>query len=226
MCASIGARKDSCARSPLGCDRRSVIHLVVAATAKGGESHEATAVTGSAVLSEALIFSPNEVLAVDSFEPADGEMTSRHLLKMLDKRVVHGSACAATFCVTTTPKRDATSVMKRTSSGPPSLTTPRSAMKRAASVTLFASMPRTAKYPLSDASSEPARPPNAKTCTHESAASGSDRSSPSLRAISAMDLSMITVETGSSIGSVAKPKAPPAAPDAVANALCRSCDPA
>src|SRR6266508_4372386 len=64
MCASIGARKDSCARSPLGCDRRSVIHLVVAATAKGGESHEATAVTGSAVLSEALIFSPNEVLAV------------------------------------------------------------------------------------------------------------------------------------------------------------------
>src|SRR6266511_1402709 len=92
MCASIGARKDSCARSPLGCDRRSVIHLVVAATAKGGESHEATAVTGSAVLSEALIFSPNEVLAVDSFEPADGEMTSRHLLKMLDKRVVHGSA--------------------------------------------------------------------------------------------------------------------------------------
>jgi hypothetical protein len=37
---------------------------------------------------------------------------------------------------------------------------------------------------------------------------------------------MMMVETGSSIGSVAKPKAPPAAPDAVAKALCRSRDPA
>jgi hypothetical protein len=53
-----------------------------------------------------------------------------------------------------------------------------------------------------------ARPPNAKTCTHESADSGSERSSHSLRAISAMDLSMMIVETGSSMGSVAKPKAP------------------
>jgi hypothetical protein len=45
-------------------------------------------------------------------------------------------------------------------------------------------------------------------------------------AVSAMDLNMMMVETGSSIGSVAKPKAPPAAPDAVAKALCRSRDPA
>ena len=50
--------------------------------------------------------------------------------------------------------------------------------------------------------------------------------SPSLRAISAMDLSMMIVKTGSSMGSDAKPKAPPAAPDAVAKALCRSRDPA
>src|SRR5215471_11348064 len=71
--------------------------------------------------------------------------------------------------------------MKRTRTGPPSSTTPRSTTNRAACVTLFASMPRTAKYPLSEASAEPGRPPNANTCTHESAASGSDRSSPSLR---------------------------------------------
>lgn len=107
------------------------------------------------------------------------------------------------------------------------VTTPGSAMKRAASVTLFASMARTAKYPLSDASAaEPTRPPNAKTCTHESAEAGSARSSPSLRAISAMDLSIMIVEIGSSMGRVAKPKAPPPAPEAVAKALCKSCDPA
>jgi hypothetical protein len=41
-----------------------------------------------------------------------------------------------------------------------------------------------------------------------------------------MDLSMMIVETGSSRGSVAKPKAPLAAPDAVAKALCKSYDPA
>src|SRR5215831_3632813 len=78
--------------------------------------------------------------------------------------------------------------MKRTRIGPPSSRTPRSTINRAACVTLFASMARTAKYPLSEASLEPGRPPKAKTCTHESAASGSERSSPSLRAISAIDL--------------------------------------
>src|SRR5215469_2228071 len=135
-------------------------------------------------------------------------------------------ACAASFCVTTSPKRDATWVMKRTRIGPPSSTTPRSTTKRAACVTLFASMPRTAKYPLSEASAEPGRPPNANTCTHESAASGSDRSSPWPRAISAIDLSMMMVESGSSMGSDARPKAPPTAPEAVANALCKRRDPA
>ena len=39
-----------------------------------------------------LIFGPDNVLAVGSFEPANGEMTSSHLLKMLDKGVVDGSA--------------------------------------------------------------------------------------------------------------------------------------
>jgi hypothetical protein len=46
----------------------------------------------SAVLRQALIFGPDDVLAVDSFEPANSEMTSSHLLKMLDKGVVDGSA--------------------------------------------------------------------------------------------------------------------------------------
>jgi hypothetical protein len=43
-------------------------------------------------LSNALIFCPDRVFAVDSFEPANCKMTSSHLLKMFDKRVVHGSA--------------------------------------------------------------------------------------------------------------------------------------
>jgi hypothetical protein len=93
-----------------------------------------------------------------------------------------------------------------------------------ASVTLFASMPLTAKYPLSEASAEPARPPKAKAWMQESAVSGSERFSPSLRAISAMDLNMMIVETGSSMARLASPNAPPAAPDAVARALCRKCE--
>jgi hypothetical protein len=46
----------------------------------------------SVVLSKALIFRPYNIFAVDSFEPANGEMTPSHLLKMLDKCIVHGSA--------------------------------------------------------------------------------------------------------------------------------------
>ncbi len=46
----------------------------------------------SVVPSKALIFRPYNVFAVDLFESANGEMTPSHLLKMLDKRVVHGSA--------------------------------------------------------------------------------------------------------------------------------------
>jgi hypothetical protein len=44
------------------------------------------------VLSNALVFRPDKVFTVDSFEAANDEMTSSHLLKMLNKRVVHGSA--------------------------------------------------------------------------------------------------------------------------------------
>ena len=44
------------------------------------------------ILSEALIFGPYKAFAVDSFEPANGEMTQSQVLKMLDKRVVHDSA--------------------------------------------------------------------------------------------------------------------------------------
>src|SRR5450756_2659607 len=48
------------------------------------------------VLSKALIFRPNKVLAIESFEPTNGEMTASHVLKMFDKRVVHGSAAQRT----------------------------------------------------------------------------------------------------------------------------------
>ena len=46
----------------------------------------------SVFLSKALVFSTHKVFAVDSFEPTNGKMTSSHLLEMLNKRVVHGSA--------------------------------------------------------------------------------------------------------------------------------------
>src|SRR6202165_5734070 len=136
-----------------------------------------------------------------------------------------GSACAATFWVTTNPKRAATWVTNLRRMGVPSLMTPRSATNRAASVTVLASMPRTAKYPLSDASADPARPPNAKTSTQERTDSGYDRSPPSVCAMSAIDLSIRTVDTGNSIGSAAKPNVPPAAPDAIARARCNNSDP-
>src|SRR6202171_3605170 len=109
--------------------------------------------------------------------------------------------------------------------GAPSLMTPRAATNLAASVTVLPSMPRPAKYPLSDASADPARPPNAKTSTQERTDSGSDKSSPSVCAMSAIDLSIMTVDTGHSVGSAAKPNVPPAAPDAVARARCNNSDP-
>jgi hypothetical protein len=46
----------------------------------------------SVVLSKTFIFHADNVFAVDTFEPTNGEMPSSHILKMLDKRVVHGSA--------------------------------------------------------------------------------------------------------------------------------------
>ena len=43
-------------------------------------------------LRKALIFRPHNTFAVNSFVPTVGEMTSIDLLKMLDKRIFHGSA--------------------------------------------------------------------------------------------------------------------------------------
>jgi hypothetical protein len=42
--------------------------------------------------------------------------------------------------------------------------------------------------------------------------------------MSAIDRSMMTVDTGNSTGSAANPNVPPAAPDAVASARCSSCE--
>jgi hypothetical protein len=61
---------------------------------------------------------------------------------------------------------------------------------------------------------------------HLAVATGSDKSSPSVCAMSAIDLSIMTVDTGNSTGSAAKPNVPPAAPDAIARARCNNSDPA
>ena len=62
-------------------------------------------------------------------------------------------------------------------------------------------------------------PPSANTSTQAKAASGALRSSPSSRAISAIERRRIVVEIGSSSGSAASPSAPPTAPDAAAASL-------
>src|ERR1700730_1818279 len=46
----------------------------------------------SAVLGEALIRLPHRLLAIGALEAANGKVASRHLLEMLDERVIHGSA--------------------------------------------------------------------------------------------------------------------------------------
>jgi hypothetical protein len=119
-------------------------------------------------------------------------VAARDILEMIDEGVVHrgateradhreGLRCDLLRDDQSEPRSDLGDELRRM--GAPSLRTLRSATKRAASVTVLASIPRTAKYPLSDASAEPARPPNAKTSTHDSAVSGSERSSPSLCAM-------------------------------------------
>src|SRR6266545_280796 len=65
-----------------------------------------------------------------------------------------------------------------------------------------------------------ADPESALACLQVRALSGSARSSPSLRAMSPIDRNMMMVEIGSSSGNAARPKLPPTAPDAAANALC------
>jgi hypothetical protein len=132
-----------------------------------------------------------------------------------------GTACAAAFSETFTPKREAICEINRTITGAPSFASPRSAMNSAASETALARAARTAKYPDSAASSFDVRPPNAKTSRHASFDSAKHISSPSLRAMSAIDLSMIVVETGSSMTNAGSPKAPPPAPLAIAAILCQ-----
>jgi len=51
--------------------------------------------SNSVVLREALILSANHLLAVRSLEATDDEVTSRHILEMLDECVVHGSPLTA-----------------------------------------------------------------------------------------------------------------------------------
>ncbi len=58
---------------------------------------------------------------------------------------ITGTICAAAFCDTTTPKREAMSAMRRTSAGAPLLPTPFSARYLVASVTALASAARAAK---------------------------------------------------------------------------------
>jgi hypothetical protein len=64
-----------------------------------------------------------------------------------------------------------------------------------------------------------ARPPRAKTSRQASAVLGSERSSPSPRAMSAIERNMMVVEKGSSTGRLEKPNAP-AAPAKTARLLC------
>jgi len=167
----------------------------------------------SASRSEALVLLSHGVLAVHPFETANGEMAARYLPEMLDEGVVHSrpADCA-----------DDRNGLRREllrDHRPEARRDLRDEANQQRA--LFASMPRTTKYPLSDGFAAPGPLPKANTCTHASAVSGSDMSSPSLRAMSAIDLNMTMVEIGSSIGRVARPKAPPAAPEAVANALCK-----
>jgi hypothetical protein len=46
----------------------------------------------SPALSNALIFRPHKVFTVSAFEAANDKMAARHVLKMLNERVVHGCA--------------------------------------------------------------------------------------------------------------------------------------
>ena len=133
-------------------------------------------------------------------------------------RAQTGAAWAASFSLTTTPKRAAICEINRAMTGADWAATPSLATKRALSLTDLASAARTVKYPLSKAVSPPG-PPRANTSTQARAASGTVRSSPSSRAISAIERRRIVVEIGSSTGSAASPSAPPTAPDAAAASL-------
>jgi hypothetical protein len=119
----------------------------------------------SKLLSDLIVFSADHILAIKPLEATDRKMTTGHVLEMLDERIVHrGAAKGANDRKGLRgdllghhhpeARRDLGDELRRM--GAPSLMTPRSATNRAASVTVLASIPRTAKYPLSDASADPA----------------------------------------------------------------------
>jgi hypothetical protein len=151
---------------------------------------------------EALVFLSHGVLAVHPFETANGEMAARYLLEMLDEGVVHGRPpdCAddrnSLRRELLRDHRPEAGRDLRDEANQQRGAFFYTAMKRPACVTLFASMPRTTKYPLSDGFAAPGPLPKANTCTHASAVSGSDMSSPSARAMSAIDLNMTMVMGG------------------------------
>ncbi len=122
-----------------------------------------------------------------------------------------GAAWAATFSLTTTPKRAAICEISRTTTGAERAATPWRDKAGAVADRLgerradgeIAALERRLFLPL---------PPRANTSTQAKAASGTLRSSPSSRAISAIERRRMVVESGSSSGSAASPNAPPTAP--------------
>ena len=186
-------------------------------------------------LGKPLILRSHNVFAVGPFEPANDEMPSRHVLEMFDEHVVDGSTAKRTD----DGKGLRCDFLRHRHSKPGRHLRDEAHKDRAAfldeaalgdEARRFGHAPRehSSRREIAALGRVDGIGPStsAKTCTHASVDSGSERSSPSPRAMSAMDLSMITVETGSSTGSAAKPNAPPAAPDAVAKVLCSRVDPA
>ncbi len=182
------------------------------------------AVIASAWTSEdSLVFRTHLLFSIRAFQLADCKVRLAELLKVFGEKIIHtGPAQCANHrdgLSSNLPKREATWLMNRTSTGLASVLTPLCAMNRAASVTLAANIPRTAKYLLWSPALVSGRPPNANTSMHDSAVAGSEMSSPCILAISRIARMIITVDAGISTGSAANPKAPPAAPEIVARAV-------
>src|SRR5262249_48651390 len=162
---------------------------------------------GLALAAKPLVCGSDSTLAVAPFEPAHHEVCTRHLLEVVDEGVVHRCTTERAddrhrLCCELLRHHHAKAgcdLCNEPDHAPPA-STPRSAMKRAASATDLARSPRAAKYPLSAAFASPSRVPRANTCRQARALSGSERSSPSLRATSPIDRSMMMVEIGSSTG--------------------------
>jgi hypothetical protein len=68
------------------------VELFPAQSSTFWESYFALSRSSANLSQGAFIFHPDNVFAVDTFEPSNSEMPLSDVLKMLDKRVVHGSA--------------------------------------------------------------------------------------------------------------------------------------